>query len=101
MRNPYFLIFVLISGVSVAMPAMAAEAVSAEHQAVSLKPQMLVQIGGFGITNSMLVTWFVAAGIIFFSQIATRRVKRLPSGIQNLLEGLVECLANFFGEING
>jgi len=43
---------------------------------------MLVQFGGFGITNSMLVTWLVAAGIIIFSQIATRRVKAIPSGIQ-------------------
>src|SRR5438874_4269703 len=101
MRNPYFLIFVLISGVGVAMPAMAAEAASAEHQAVSLKPQMLVQIGGFGITNSMLVTWFVAAGIIVFSQIATRRVKRIPSGIQNFWEWLVEGLHNFLENIVG
>ena len=101
MRNRYFLIFVLICGVGVAMPAMAAEAASAEHQAVSLKPQMLVQIGGFGITNSMLVTWFVAAGIIVFSQIATRRVKRIPSGIQNFWEWLVEGLHNFLENIIG
>src|SRR5881394_2278809 len=101
MRNRYFLIFVLICGVGLAIPAMAAEAASAEHQAVSLKPQMLVQIGGFGITNSMLVTWIVAAGIIVFSQMATRRVKPIPSGIQNFWEWLVEGLHNFLENIIG
>jgi F0F1-type ATP synthase membrane subunit a len=60
----------------------AAEAGTTEHEGVSLKPQMLVQFGGFGITNSMLVTWIVAAGIIVFSQIATRQVKAIPSGFK-------------------
>ena len=101
MRNRYFLIVVGICGFAVAIPAMAAEAASTEHQAVSLKPQMLVQIGGFGITNSMLVTWIVAAGIIVFSQIATRRVKPIPSGIQNFWEWLVEGLHNFLENIIG
>src|SRR2546421_7223793 len=101
MRNRYFLICVLICGVAVAVPAMAAEAASTEHAAVSLKPQMLVQIGGFGITNSMLVTWLVAATIIVLAQIATRRVKPIPSGIQNFWEWLVEGLHNFLENIIG
>src|SRR2546430_12166134 len=101
MRNRCFLIMVLICGVAFAMPAMAAEPAPAEHAAVSLKPQTLVQIGGFGITNSMLVTWVVAAGIIVFSQIATRRVKRLPSRIQKFWERLGVGLHNFLEDIIG
>src|SRR5205823_14054113 len=101
MRNRCFLIMVLICGVAFAMPAMAAEPAPAEHAAVSLKPQMLVQFGGFGITNSMLVTWIVAAGIIILSQIATRRVEAIPSGIQNfwawLVEGVHNSLINIIG----
>ena len=62
MRNRCFLIMVLICGVAFAMPAMAAETAPAGHETLSLKPQMLVQFRGFGITNSMLVTWIVAAG---------------------------------------
>src|SRR5262245_15393144 len=81
----------LMSIVAVAFSAMlatssfAAEAASTEHEGVSLKPQMLVPFGGggFGITNSMLVTWIIAAAIIIFAQIATRQVKTIPSGIQN------------------
>jgi F-type H+-transporting ATPase subunit a len=104
MRNRCLLmsILALVSSVMLATPAFAAgAAASTEHQGVSLKPQMLVEIGGFGITNSMLVTWLVAAGIIVFSQIATRRVKAIPSGIQNFWEWLVEGLHNFLENIIG
>src|SRR6476646_3385336 len=94
-------ILALASSAMLATSSFAAEAGRTEHEGVSLKPQMLVQFGGFGITNSMLVTWLVAAGIIVFSQIATRRVKAIPSGIQNFWEWLVEGLHNFLENIIG
>src|SRR5204862_6098816 len=72
-----------------------------EREGASLKPQLLDQCAGFGITNSMLVPWIVAAGIIILSQIATRRVEAIPSGIQNFWEWLVECVHNFLENIIG
>ena len=103
MRNRCLLmsILALASSAMLATSTFAAEAVATEHEGVSLKPEMLVQIGGFGITNSMLVIWIVAAGIIIFSQIATRRVRAIPSGIQNFWEWLVEGLHNFLENIIG
>lgn len=103
MRNRFLLISVLALACSamLATSTLAAEAAPTEHEGVSLKPQMLVQFGGFGITNSMLVTWIVAAGIIIFSQIATRNVKAIPSGIQNFWEWLVEGLHDFLENIIG
>ena len=104
MRNRCLLmsILVVVCSVMLATSALAAEAAaSTEHAGVSLKPQMLVEFGGFGITNSMLVTWIVAAGIIVFAQIATRNIKPLPSGIQNFWEWLVESLYNFLENIIG
>jgi F-type H+-transporting ATPase subunit a len=103
MRNRCLLmsILALASSAMLATSTFAAEAGTTEHGGVSLKPQMLVQIGGFGITNSMLVTWIVAAGIIIFSQIATRQVKTIPSGIQNFWEWQVEGLHNFLENIIG
>src|ERR1041384_8028564 len=97
MRNRCLLISVLVlaSSAMVATSAFAAEAEATEHHGVPLKPQMLVQVGGFGITNSMLVTWIVAAGIIVFSQIATRNVKAIPSGIPNFWGWLVGGLHDF------
>ena len=66
-----------------------------------LKPAELVHIGKFSITNSMLVTWIVAAGIIVFAQLATRKIKPIPSGAQNFWEWLVESLYNFLESIIG
>src|SRR6266571_5425664 len=97
MRNRCFLILMLICGVSFALPAMAAET----EPAVPLKPAELVHIGKFAITNSMLVTWVVAAGIILFAQLATRNIQAIPSGIQNFWEWLVESLHNFLEGIIG
>src|SRR5690242_806148 len=52
-------------------------------------------IGHFPITNSMLVTWIVAIGIIAFAQIATRNMKAVPEGAQNFWEWMVESLYSF------
>src|SRR5438874_2548840 len=106
MRNRYLLmsILALMCGVALASSAFAAEAAApaqVEHEGVPLKPAPLVQIGHFAITNSMLVTWIVAAGIIVFAQMATRRIKPIPSGLQNFWEWLVESLYNFLEAIIG
>src|SRR5437899_12523108 len=105
MRTRYFLmsILALASSALFASSAFAAEAPAAmEHEGVSLKPQMVVDFGhGFGVTNSMLVTWIVAGVIIVFAQIATRNIKSIPSGIQNFWEWLVEGLYNFLEGIIG
>ncbi|MDQ6655455.1 MAG: F0F1 ATP synthase subunit A [Verrucomicrobiota bacterium] len=66
-----------------------------EHHTLPLKPAELFHIGKFTITNSMLVTWAVAAGIILLAQLATRNVKPVPTGLQNFWEWLVETLYNF------
>ena len=60
----------------------------------------LDQWGGF-ITNSMVVSWLVAAGLILFVRAATRELKRVPGGAQNLLEWLVESLYAFLTSIIG
>src|SRR5438477_3999610 len=56
---------------------------------------------GFPITNSMVVTWIVAVGLIVFAQSATRTMKQVPEGPQNLLEWLIEGLYRFLEEIIG
>src|SRR6266496_2336002 len=99
MRNRCFLssVLMLVYGIALATPAVAAET----EPAVSLKPIPIFEIGKFAITNSMLVTWIVAAGIIVFAQIATQNIKPIPSGIQNFWEWLVGGLYNFLEGIIG
>jgi F-type H+-transporting ATPase subunit a len=101
MRNRYLLMSILTLACSAVSATSAFAAETAEH-GVPLKPQLLVDFGkGFGITNSMLVTWIVAAVIIVFAQIATRRIQPIPSGVQNFWEWLVESLYNFLENIIG
>jgi len=108
MRNPFLYrwllsILTVVGGCLLSASAIAAEAGPAEAKeaAVPLRPAELVHIGKFAVTNSMLVTWIVAAGIIVFAQIATRRIKPIPSGIQNFWEWLVESLYTFLEGIIG
>jgi len=82
-------------------PESAAGAPAQEHEVLSLKAAPLFTVGEFAVTNSMLVTWVVAAGIIVFAQIATRKIKAVPSGIQNFWEWMVESLYNFLESIIG
>jgi F-type H+-transporting ATPase subunit a len=56
---------------------------------------------GFPITNSMVVVWMVAAGLVAFAQFATRNMEQVPHGAQNLLEWLVEGLYGFLEGIIG
>ncbi|MEY2546347.1 MAG: F-type H+-transporting ATPase subunit a [Verrucomicrobiota bacterium] len=86
---------------ALAASAFAAEPAKEEHEAVPLKPQTVFQIGKFGVTNSMLVTWLVATGIIVFAQMATRNIKQIPDGKQNFWEFLVESLHDFLESIIG
>jgi F-type H+-transporting ATPase subunit a len=106
-RYSYFLlsILALVCGCAFATSAIAAEPVpgpeKTEHEAPPLKPAPLFQIGKFSVTNSMFVTWLVAAGLIVFAQVATRKVKPIPDGIQNFWEWMVESLYNFLESIIG
>lgn len=61
----------------------------------------IARVFGFPITNSMVVSWIVALGLILFAQFATRRMDQVPRGAQNLLEWLVGGLHNFLEGIIG
>src|SRR5436190_3439999 len=71
-----------------------------EH-GLSANAEDIIPIGKFAITNSMLVTWMVALGVIVFAQIATRNMKPVPEGAQNFWEWMVESLYDFLAGIIG
>jgi F-type H+-transporting ATPase subunit a len=85
--------------------ASGAQAANAEPggkpEGISARPVDLWRVGGFTITNSMLVTWTVAVGLIVFAQAATRRLQAVPTGSQNFWEWLVDSLYRFLEDIIG
>ena len=72
-----------------------------QEHGLSAKPVEIARPFNFPITNSMLVSWMVAVGLIVFAQLATRKMKQVPSGAQNFLEWLVEALYKFLVGIIG
>jgi len=72
----------------------------AEH-GLSAKAVEIARPFNFPITNSMVVSWIVALGLIIFAQFATRNMQQVPSGAQNFLEWLVEGLYKFIVGIIG
>lgn len=73
-----------------------------EHHDLTPHAPDVFNIGGvFPISNSMIVTWVVAALLIIAAQFATRNIKAIPSGAQNFWEWLVESLYKFLEDIIG
>jgi F-type H+-transporting ATPase subunit a len=72
-----------------------------EEPSLSQKAVEIARPLGFPITNSMVVSWIVAVGLIVFAQVATRHMKPVPEGAQNFWEWLVEGLYTFLEGIIG
>lgn len=70
-----------------------------EHGLPTAAP--LIQVGPFAVTNSMILTWIIAIGIIAFARMATSNIQQVPAGAQNFWEWLVEGLYNFLEGIIG
>jgi F-type H+-transporting ATPase subunit a len=105
-----FLVWLLLAGAPLlgwsagrAESAPGPQAAATEHEEHGVS-QKAVEIGrpfGLPITNSMVMTWVVAAGLIVFAQVATRRMKEVPDGAQNFWEWMVESLHDFLEGIIG
>ena len=80
------------------VPAVPLEEV---EQGPSQKAVEIARPFGFPITNSMVVSWIVAVGLLLFAQVATRHMKPVPAGAQNFWEWLVENLYSFLEGIIG
>jgi len=80
---------------------VAAVAAEGQHHGLSQQAVEIARPFGFPVTNSMVVTWIVALGLIVFAQLGTRRMKEVPDGLQNFLEWLIEGLYRFLEGIIG
>jgi F-type H+-transporting ATPase subunit a len=73
----------------------------ATHHDLTANALDVFHIGPVPVTNSMIITWGVALGLIVFAQFATRNMKLVPSGAQNFLEWMVESLHDFLEGVIG
>lgn len=91
------------SGEAVAAAAAHGEHAAAEHHGLpAAAPELpAFRIGPLKVTNSMILTWIIAAGIIIFARYATAKMKEVPDGAQNFWEWMVESLRDFLASIVG
>ncbi|HEX5399407.1 MAG TPA: F0F1 ATP synthase subunit A [Verrucomicrobiae bacterium] len=84
---------------SPAAPAQSAASAEAAPEESRAAP-VLFHVGPLPVTNSMVCTWIVAAIILVMVRATTpRRIKEIPSGMQNALEALVEGWEGLMGNI--
>lgn len=67
---------------------------AAAHDGPPVSPAApeLFHIGPLPVTNAMIYTWIIAALIFFIVRTATKNMREVPSGSQNVVEAAVEGL---------
>lgn len=92
------LVLFLLGSAPLSLWAASAEG---ESQGLPSAAPVLLKVGWFQVSNSMVLTWIVAAALILFARQATRAVRPVPEGSQNFAEWLVESLHEFLEGIIG
>ena len=81
-------------------PAAAPAQPAAQEEVVPPAAPAVFHVLGLPVTNSMICTWIVAAVILIVVRSTTRKnIKEVPSGMQNVLESLVELWDGLIGDI--
>lgn len=68
---------------------------------IVLAAEHVFDIFGFPITNTILATWLTMLVLVIVSLLATRDMKLIPTGLQNLVEMIIETFYNFVESIAG
>ncbi|MGC8838229.1 MAG: F0F1 ATP synthase subunit A [Anaerolineae bacterium] len=70
--------------------------------AIIIAPEVVLHIGGFGITNTLLASWVTMLFLIVVSALATRRMELVPrSRLQNLYEMIIEGFYKMVEDVVG
>lgn len=64
-------------------------------------PEPFTKLGPIYITNTLIATWMTVVVLLGFFYMATRRMRLVPSGLQNLAEALVELILDFMEGVAG
>ena len=68
---------------------------------IHLAPQAVFEIGGFAVTNTLLSAWITSILLVLLFAVGTRCMRLVPTGLQNLLEWLMEALYGFIVGVAG
>lgn len=68
---------------------------------ISLKPELLFNLGPFPVTNSILSSWIATLLLIVLAIVVGGNFKRIPSGIQHIFEMIYEMFEGMATEVMG
>lgn len=68
---------------------------------ISIRAEHLFNLGPLSVTNSLLTAWIVTVLVFLLVFFGTRKMDLQPSGLQNLLEFVVEGLYNMTENVSG
>jgi F-type H+-transporting ATPase subunit a len=71
-----------------------------QHES-TLFAEPIFKVGGFTVTNSLINSWIVVFIIIVLSIFVGRKIKKIPKGIQNIFEILLEQALKLADSITG
>ena len=68
---------------------------------VSITPEIITSIFGIPITNTLITSVMATIVLLAIAYFATRNMKEVPSGLQNLFEAIMEALFNMVDSVTG
>ena len=87
-----FFVILIVGSVFFRLPEMA-------H--VELAAEEVFSVGGFPVTNTMMGAWLTILVLGGVCYAATRRMKLVPTGLQNAVEAAIETILNFVEDVAG
>jgi F-type H+-transporting ATPase subunit a len=67
----------------------------------TLYAEPIYRLGSFSITNSLLNSWLVVLVVIVLGIVVRKKIKKIPTGIQNLFEIVIESFLDIFDSVTG
>ena len=68
---------------------------------ISLAPEIIFYIGGFGVTNTLFWSFFISLFLVLITFILRVSIKTIPGRFQNFIEVLLEGSLDFINNITG
>lgn len=77
-----------------------AESSNIKHE-TTIFAEPIFHIGSFTVTNALLTSWMAVVILVFFFLAASKKIRKIPKGVQNLFEAILEGALNFADSITG
>ncbi len=95
---PILIILAILIVPGFVLPRFSTQAVTAS---VAVAPEVLFTLGGLQVTNTLLTTWVVMILLTLFAFASTRKMALIPSGLQNVMELVIEMIYGLTESVAG